>query len=180
LSVESYLRQVLRQKTFEILRRRGPEIATSALQVGDVIRIESDLDVNEGDLLIPFGLYLIVLSDDEGTIILREIDSRGRGGETYETNDMDLIGPTSEYTGFVVYGTVPLLGVPEYARNGAYGFSGLRRSKLALRKFAKRRAARKKVTKKKVAKKKVARKKVAKKKVAKKRTARKKVSRRAR
>jgi len=159
MSVSSYLNQVLKQKTFDIIRHRGPEMSTSNIQVGDVIRVESDLLVGE-EYVVPFGLYLIVLSDDNGTIILREIDSRGRAGEAYEFNDNDLIGPTSEYTGFVVYGSVPLLGVPEHARDGAYGRRGAKRA-------ARRRVTRKKVTRKKVTRKKVTRKKVTKRKAAK-------------
>ena len=155
MSVSSYLKQVLRQKTFDIRIRRGPEAATSALQVGDVIRIDEDIDV--GGEVVPFGKYLILLSDQDGTVLIREVDTRGRAGDAYEFNDNDLIGPTSDLTGFVVYGSVPLIGVPMDARDGSFSYRGLRRSKKAARrKVTKKKAAKRKVTKRKAAKRKAA------------------------
>ena len=47
MSVSSYLNQVLKQKTFDIIRHRGPEMSTSNIQVGDVIP-QSKVDVQVG------------------------------------------------------------------------------------------------------------------------------------
>ncbi len=166
MSVKRYLDEVLSRKTFDIRSGRGGEERTNDLQIADVIRIDEDLDV--GGEVIPYGRYLIVYSDDDGTVIMREIDERNRGGDSYEFNEADLIGPYAARSDFAVAGYAPMLGVPQEARSGDFRFKGFRR---AVRKVTKKKAVKKKVTKKKVTKKKVTKKKVAKKKAVKKRKA---------
>jgi len=162
MSVKRYLEEVLSRKTFDVRSGRGHEERTNELQIADVVRIEEDLEV--GGEIIPYGRYVIVYSDDNGTVIIREIDDRGRGGDSYEFNEADFFGPYAARSDFVVTGYVPMLGVPHDARSGHFWFKGLRRARRA-KKRAVRKVTKKKITKRKAVKKKVTKKKAVKKKV---------------
>ena len=126
-----------------------------------MIRIDEDLEV--GEEVIPYGRYVIVYSDDDGTVIIREIDDRNRGGTWYEFNAADFIGPYAIRSEFVVTGYAPMLGVPQEARSGDFWFKGLRRARVATKKRAVRKVA-KKATKKRAVRK-VAKKKATKRRV---------------
>jgi len=159
MSVKRYLEEVLSRKTFDTRSGPGGEERTNDLQIADVIRIEEDLEV--GGEVIPYGRYLIVYSDDNGTVIIRELDDRNRGGSWYEFNEADFIGPYAVRSDFVVTGYAPMLGVPQEARSGDFWFKGFRRARRA-KKRAVRKVTKKKITKRKAVKKKVTKKKVTK------------------
>ena len=146
MSVKRYLDEVLSRKTFDTRSGRGYEERTNDLQIADVIRIDEDLEV--GGEVIPYGRYVIVYSDDDGTVIIREIDDRNRGGTWYEFNAADFLGPYATRSEFVVTGYAPMLGVPQEARSGDFWFKGLRRARVATKKRAVRKFAKKKATKK--------------------------------